>query len=249
MNQNPIVPLKTIGILGGMSTEATREYYQLINAGVQQVLGGHNVAELLVCSVNFENITRFIKESRWDEAAAYLAQKARQIQQGGADYLFLATNTMHKVSDAITAAVSIPFVDIFAVTAEAVRTSGIRRVALLGTYPVMSDAFYQQAYKGRDIAVITPTEAEKREVDRIIFEEMCHHRFLPASKQFYIEAALRLREQGAEALILGCTEIKMLIQQEDLPGFPVFDTTTLHCQEAVRLCLGPLASGLSSLPT
>lgn len=236
--KHTIVPMKTIGLLGGMSTEATREYYKLINEGVNRVLGGHNVAELLLCSVNFQNIERFIRSGQWEDAGAYLAQKAQQVEAGGADYLFLATNTMHRVRDAILAAVSIPFVDIFEVAARAVRQKGLRTVALLGSYPVMTEPFFREAYQAQGVDPITPPEEQMREVDRIIFDEMCHHQFLPASKQVYIDVVNALRDQGAEGVIFGCTEIKMLISPEDFPGFPVFDTTQLHCDEAVRLCVG-----------
>ncbi|MGD8387604.1 MAG: aspartate/glutamate racemase family protein [Desulfobacteraceae bacterium] len=240
--KHTVVPMKTIGLLGGMSTEATREYYRLINEGVNRFLGGHNVAELLLCSVNFQNIERFVRNGQWEEAGAYLAQKAKQVEAGGADYLFLATNTMHRVRDAILSAVSIPFVDIFEVAARAVQQKGLRTVALLGTYPVMTDPFYREAYHSQGVETISPPEAEMREVDRIIFDEMCHHRFLPSSKQYYIDVVNALRDQGAEGVILGCTEIKMLISPQDFPGFPVFDTTELHCDEAVRLCVGREAS-------
>ncbi|MBN1873543.1 MAG: aspartate/glutamate racemase family protein [Anaerolineae bacterium] len=236
--QYTIVPLKTIGILGGMSTEATREYYQLINAGVQALKGEHNGAELIIYSVNFQNIERLIRTRQWEAAGDYLAQKAKQLEAGGAEYLFLATNTLHIVRDAITSAISIPFIDIFEVAARAVQQQGLRKVGLLGTYPVMTDVFYQQAYQAHNISVLTPSESEKREIDRIIFDEMCHHQFLPASKQYFIDTVGRLRDQGAEGVILGCTEIKMLVNQADFSDFPVFDTTTLHCEKAVRLCVG-----------
>jgi aspartate racemase len=236
--KHTVVPMKTIGLLGGMSTEATREYYLLINEGVNRIKGEHNVAELLICSVNFQNIERFVRNGQWEDAGAYLAQKARQLESGGADYLFLGTNTMHKVRDAIARAISIPFVDIFEVTADAIRASGLSKVGLLGTYPVMTDAFYRQAYGDRGIETLSPPETDMRAVDRIIFDEMCHHRFLPESKRLYLNVVNSMRQRGAQGVVLGCTEIKMLISQQDFPGFPVFDTTALHCDEAVRLCLG-----------
>ena len=230
--------LKTIGLLGGMSTEATAEYYRLINDGVNRIKGGHNVAEILLCSVNFQNIERFIRNSQWDEAAEYLAGKARQLESGGADALFLATNTMHKVRESITAAVSIPFVDIIEITAQAVKAAGLTRVGLLGTLPVMTDPFFQQAYEDLGIETVTPGEEDTQEVDRIIFDELCHHMVLTRSKHFYLDVIRTLQDGGAEGVILGCTEIKSLISQDDCPGFPVFDTTILHCEAAVKRCLG-----------
>jgi aspartate racemase len=230
--------MKTIGLLGGMSTEATREYYLLINEGVNRIKGEHNVAELLICSVNFQNIERFVRNDQWEDAGAYLAQKARRLESGGADFLFLGTNTMHKVRDAIKGAVSIPFVDIFEVTAQAIQQKGLSRVGMLGTYPVMTDAFYIDAYRDCGVEILSPEEDDMREIDRIIFDEMCHHLFLAESKQVFLNVVRALQEKGAQGVVLGCTEIKMLINQSDFPDFPIFDTTALHCDKAVQLCLG-----------
>jgi aspartate racemase len=233
-----IVDLKTIGLLGGMSTEATAEYYRLINDGVNRARGGHHVAEIMLCSVNFQNIERFIREGKWGEAGTYLARKARQLEAGGAQSLFMATNTMHRVRAAITEAVSIPFVDIIEVTARAIRAEGLSKVGLLGTLPVMTDPFFQEAYAALGVETVTPGEEDKKEVDRVIFEELCHHMALTRSKHFFLDVIRTLQEGGAEGVILGCTEIKSLLSQDDCPGFPVFDTTILHCEAAVRWCLG-----------
>ena len=145
---------------------------------------------------------------------------------------------MHKVRDAIEKAISIPFVDIFEVTAQAIRERGLGTVGLLGTYPVMKDPSYRKAYRDLGIEILSPSEPEMRELDRIIFDEMCHHRFLPESKEYYVGVVNALSKKGAQGVVLGCTEIKMLVDQEDFPQIPVFDTTTLHCDKAVRLCLG-----------
>lgn len=236
--EHEMISFKTIGLLGGMSTEATAEYYRLINDGVNQARGGHNVAEILLCSVNFQNIERFIRNREWGRAGEYLAGKARQLEAGGAQSLFLATNTMHKVRESITAAVSIPFVDIIEVTAQAVKAAGLTRVGLLGTLPVMTDPFFQRAYADLGLETLTPGQEDTQEVDRVIFDELCHHMVLTRSKHFYLDVIRTLQDGGAEGVILGCTEIKSLISQDDCPGFPVFDTTILHCQAAVRRCLG-----------
>lgn len=233
-----IADLKTIGLLGGMSTEATAEYYRLINDGVNQARGGHNVAEILLCSVNFQNIERFIRNGKWGEAGDYLAGKARQLEAGGAESLFLATNTMHRVRERIKEAVTIPFVDIIEVTAKAIRAEGITKVGLLGTLPVMTDPFFLEAYADLGIDIVTPGEEDRIEVDRVIFDELCHHMALTRSKHFFLDVIRTLQDGGAEGVILGCTEIKSLISQDDCPGFPVFDTTILHCEAAVRWCLG-----------
>ena len=236
MNMEQTQPV--IGILGGMSTEASKEYYHRINDGVQQRLGGHNVAEILMYSVNFQVIERMIRHEQWDEAGEYLAKKALLLEQGGADYLLLATNTMHKVRDAIVRAVSIPFIDIIEVTAGAIGKAGLDCVAMLGTYPTMTDRFYREAYAQSGVTVLTPGEDEKKEINRIIFEELCRNKLTPSSKQAYLDVIYSLKAQGAQGVILGCTEISLLIDQQDLGSFPVFDTTALHCEEGVRLCLG-----------
>lgn len=232
-----VVPLRTVGLLGGMSSQATAVYYRDINRGVQEAIGGHNAAEILLCSVNFENIERFVRNGQWDDAACYLAEKASRIERAGADFLLLATNTLHRVADAIVEAVSVPFVSIFDVTADAVRTRGCARVAMLGTLPVMRDAFYRDEYAKLGVELLSPDEPAQREVDRIIFDELCRDRTLPASKRFILETLSTLRDRGAEGAVLGCTELSMLIGQADLPELPVFDTTALHCRRAVDLCL------------
>lgn len=237
MKKHQIIDMKTIGLLGGMSSEATREYYKLLNDGINDAMGEHNLAELILCSVNFQNIERFVRNGQWDDAGDYLAEKAQRIESAGADFMLLATNTMHKVRDSIRKAVSIPFLDIIEVTAEAIRAAGLKQIAILGTYPVMTDPFFKSAYADCGIALLAPAEEEKKEIDRIIFDEMCHHKFFPQSKDYYLSAVRNLAAQGAEGVILGCTEIKMLINQQDLPGIPFFDTTTLHCRKAVDLCL------------
>lgn len=236
MNKDNSLP--TIGILGGMSTEASREYYQRITSGVQRELGGHNVAEVLLSSVNFHIIEGLIRHDQWEEAGSFLAEKARLLELGGADCLLLATNTMHKVREAIIAAITIPFIDIIEVTAAAIRGETLRRVGLLGTYPTMTDRFYQQAYARQGVTVIAPAEQAKQELNRIIFDELCRNQVQPDSKRFYLEVVNTLRKEGAEGIILGCTEISMLIDQHDFDQFPVFDTTALHCAKAVRLSIG-----------
>lgn len=237
--------LHTIGIMGGMSSVATGEYYQLINQRVRDRVGGFDIAELLICSVNFGNIERLVRAGEWDKAGEYLAGKARRLEAGGAEAIFLATNTMHKVREAIKVAVSIPFVDIFETVAREIKKQGKSKIGLLGTYPVMTDQFYVDVFKGFGIEVISPIEKEKQEVDRIIWDEMTKGKFLPESKAQFIAIVNRLADQGAEGVILGCTEIKILISQLDVPETPLFDTTTLHCHLAADLCTGEIA--MSSL--
>lgn len=233
-----IEELKTIGILGGMSSAATGEYYSLINQKVKEIKGGHNIAEMIICSVNFANIERYVRTGNWDDAATYLVGKAQQVELAGATCLFLATNTMHKVRSQIKAAISIPFIDIFETVSKEIKAMEKSKVGILGTYPVMTDEFYIQAYRENGIEIMGPAEDEKREIDRIIFEELTHHKFLPSSKEYYLDIIRKLAQEGAEGVILGCTEIKMLIGQEDILDIPLFDTTEVHCSMAAKICAG-----------
>jgi aspartate racemase len=235
-----IVPLKTIGLIGGTSGFATREYYRLLDEGVQSAMGEHNAAELLLYSVNFENIKRFIRNDRWDDAGRYLAGKAVQLESGGADFILLVSNTLHRVARQISQTVRIPFIDMLDVTAEAIRGHGLRRVGMLGTMPVMTHEFFRDRYLQHGIELVCPGDEELAEVDRIIFDELCRGMLSSASKSRYVEVIEGMRRRGAQGVVLGCTEIKLLVGQADIPDFPVFDTTTLHCQRAVELALASL---------
>ncbi len=233
--------LNTIGLLGGMSSAATGEYYKLINQKVKAAKGGHNIAEMIICSVNFAQIESYIRTENWSDAGDYLAEKAGRIERAGACCLFLATNTMHKVRDSIKAAIAIPFIDIFETVSREIKARGLSKIGMLGTYPVMSDSFYVKAYAENGVELISPNEEEKREIDRIIFEEMTHHKFLTSSKEYFLESMKSLAARGAEGIILGCTEIKMLIHQDDIPEVPLFDSTELHCELAAKICTGEVA--------
>lgn len=234
-----IMPLKTIGLLGGMSSQATAAYYHLINKGIQQALGGHHAAELVLCSVNFQNIEAFVHNEQWEEAALYLVQKAQQIERAGADFLLLATNTMHRVAPHITAAIHIPFVHIVDVTAEAICQAGLSRIGLLGTRSTMEAAFYRERFAHRyGIELLVPDEKDRQRIDENIFGELTHGIFRGESRQFYLEVMDQLAERGAQGIILGCTEFELLIPPESYPRLPLFDTTLLHVQRAVELSLG-----------
>jgi aspartate racemase len=231
------VPMKTIGLIGGTSGFATREYYRRLDEGVQDALGGQNAAEILLYSVNFENIRRCIVSERWDEVAAYLVDKAMRLERGGADFVLLVSNTLHRVADRIAGAIQIPFVYLLDLTATTIRAQGLRRVGMLGTIPVMRDAFYRERYARHGVEIISPETDEQIEVNRVIFDELCRGQFLPRSKDYHLSVVERLRRQGAQGAVLGCTEIMLLMNQSDLPDFPVFDTTELHCKKAVELAL------------
>ena len=230
--------LKTIGLMGGMSSASTTAYYEIINQKVNSAKGGHNIAEIIICSVNFAVIEQYIRAETWDAAAHYLVGKAQRLEAAGVSCIFLGTNTMHRVREQIKAAISIPFIDIFETVSAEIKSQGKSNIGLLGTYPVMSDDFFTQAYHDCGIEIMTPTEEDKIEIDRIIFEELTQHKINAAAKLFYIEVIRKMAAHGAEGVILGCTEIKLLVQQEDVPEVPLFDTLELHCEKAARICMG-----------
>ena len=230
--------LITIGLMGGMSSAATAAYYEIINQKVKAVKGGHNIAEIIICSVNFAIIEQYIREKSWGKAAEYLVEKAQRLEAAGVSCIFLGTNTMHRVREQIKAAISIPFIDIFETVSAEIKHQGKSTIGLLGTYPVMSDKFFVRAYQDCGIKVMTPAEEEKIEIDRIIFEELTQHQINAAAKAYYLEVIRKMAASGAEGVILGCTEIKLLVQQEDIPEVTLFDTLELHCEKAARICMG-----------
>jgi aspartate racemase len=232
-----VVDLRTIGILGGMSSQATAEYYRLLNDGINRELGGHHAAEVLIYSVNFQNIERFIRSEQWDDAAAYLAEKAHQLERGGADFVIMATNTMHKVAPQITDALSIPFVHIVDPTADAITESGLGTIGVLGTRATMEMPAYLNRFSDHGIEVIVPGEAARERIDAIIFDELVRDVIREESRAEYVEIIEELVESGAEGIVLGCTEIELLVKSEDVPDIPLFDTTALHVERAVKLSL------------
>lgn len=228
-----------IGVLGGMSNQATAEYYRMINAGVKARLGGWNIAEMVINSVNFGTIERCVRTGAWDEAGEYLAAKALAVERAGADFLICVSNTMHCVADKFTAGLGIPFLHIADPTGEAIRSAGLSRIGLLGTKPVMGSAYLREYYsRNFGIETVVPDEPDQIYVDKIIFDELVNGRFEAPAKAGYLEVVDRLEAQGAQGVILGCTEIFLLISQSDRPSFPMFDTTALHVERIVELALG-----------
>ena len=225
--------MKTIGIIGGMSPESTVLYYQIINRETNRRLGGNRSAKILLDSVDFEEIVRLQKSGDWMAAGNVLAQSARKLEAAGADFLLLATNTMHKVAAPIAAAVSVPFLHILDAVAEAARVQGFATVGLLGTRFTMQDGFYTDGLAERGIRTLVPDEAEQSEIHRIIFDELCTGQIREDSKRRYLNAIADLAERGAQAVILGCTEIGLLVQQGDTP-VPLLDSTEIHVQKAVE---------------
>ena len=229
--------MKTIGLIGGMSWESTIPYYRLINEGVKQRLGGLHSAKLILHSVDFDEIERLQRSGDWDAAGALLTRSAQLLETAGAELLVLCTNTMHKVAPAIESAVSIPLLHIADATAEAAKAAGIRRVGLLGTRFTMEQDFYVGRLTERHgLEVLTPTAPERDEVHRIIYEELCRGKILPASRESYHRIMDELVRRGAQAVILGCTEISLLVGEEDSP-VPLLDTTAIHAQSAVEAAL------------
>ncbi|HLU42863.1 MAG TPA: aspartate/glutamate racemase family protein [Microthrixaceae bacterium] len=228
--------MRTIGLIGGMSWHSTATYYRLVNEEIQRRLGGHHSAELVLWSVDFAEIERLQVEDRWDDAGEILADAARALERAGAEVFALCTNTMHKVADAVTAAVDLPFVHLADVTADAVRAGGIERVALLGTAFTMEQPFYRERLASHGLDVLVPEADDRAEVHRVIFDELVHGVVDDGSRRRYQDVIGRLVESGADGVILGCTEIELLVGPDDCP-VPTFATTALHAHALVDAAL------------
>lgn len=231
--------MKTIGLIGGMSWESSAEYYRTINRGMKERLGNHNNAKSLMVTVNFEEIQAMQSEGRWEELGVRMAYAARQLEAGGADFIVLCTNTMHKVSPAIEDAVRIPLLHIVDATANAIRKSRAKKVGLLATRYTMELGFYRERLASLfGIEAIIPNEADRATVHAIIYDELCHGKIVDASRIEYQRIIDSMRLQGAHGVILGCTEITLLIQAEDV-SLPVFDATRIHAGAAIEMALDP----------
>ncbi len=230
--------MKTIGLLGGMSWESTAHYYTLLNEGINRKLGGLHSAEIVMESVNFEPIEQMMRKEKWKQIATLLAQAGKRIEQGGAEFLLLCTNTMHKVAPAIQETISIPLIHIADATARAIEKDQLRVIGLLGTLFTMEENFYRGRLSDTfGLDIIIPEEFERKEVHRIIFEELCHGKILKESKKRYQEIISGMQHRGAEGIIAGCTEIGMLINPKDL-NLPFYDTTRIHVERGVEFALG-----------
>ncbi len=229
--------MKTIGMIGGMSWESTVSYYKAVNEGVKSALGGLHSAKVSLYSVNFDEIEKLQREGRWDDAGMILAQAAKSVEAGGADFLMICTNTMHKVLPQIEDAINIPVLHIADATAEKLAEDGITTVGLLGTAFTMEQAFYKQRIIDKfGINVITPNDEEREVVHRVIYDELCQGKIFSESREKYITIIDNLRRNGAEAVILGCTEIALLVEQQH-SQVPLYDTTQIHADQAVKLAL------------
>ena len=229
--------MKCIGLLGGMSWESTVSYYQALNRGVRTQLGGLHSARVLLNSVDFAGIERLQHAGDWPATARLLAAEARKLQDGGADFLLIGTNTMHKVAPEIEAAIDIPLLHIADATARQLQADGIQRVGLLGTRFTMEQDFYKGRLQERfGLAVLVPDEAGRERVHRIIYDELCLGEIRESSRAEYLAIIEGLAAAGAEAVILGCTEIALLVG-DARAAVPLYDTTAIHAEAAVALAL------------
>ena len=227
---------RTLGIIGGMSWESTESYYRLINEGIKAELGNLHSADLLIHSVDFAPIGELQAQGAWDEMGAIMASSAKRLQAAGAQGLLIATNTMHKVVNDVQAATNLPIIHIADATATAIKRKGLTKIALLGTQFTMTQDFYKQRLVDAGLQVLIPDTDARAEVHRIIYDELCQGKLLDNSRQYYSQVIEDLANEGAEGVILGCTEIGLLIKQEDSP-IPVFDTTAIHAAAAVEFLL------------
>jgi aspartate racemase len=229
--------MKTIGLIGGLSWESSIEYYRIINEEVKKQLEGLHCAKSVMYSFDFAEIVSLQHQERWDEATTLMIDAARSVERGGADLLLICTNTMHKMADQVQKSVDIPLLHIADVTAEKIVAQGLKTVGLLGTAFTMEQDFYTgRLAKRYGLEVLVPDEAQRKMVHDVIYEELCKGVIHPSSKEAYQRIIETLVARGAEATILGCTEIMLLLKQEDSP-VPLFDTTTLHAQAAVAYAL------------
>lgn len=228
--------MKVIGLLGGMSWESTVSYYQIINQQIKQRLGGLHSAKIVLYSVDFAEIERCQVSGDWDKSAEILANAAQKLALAGADFILICTNTMHKVAPQIATQINIPIIHIADATIEQLQKHQINKVALLGTKYTMIEDFYKQRIIDQGIDVLIPKQSDIEEINRIIFTELCLGKVEVSSRQTFQRIINELQQQGAEGVILGCTELGLLIKEQDIE-LPIFDTTIIHAQCAVELAL------------
>lgn len=228
----------TIGLIGGMSWESTAEYYRIINQSVRDRLGGLHSARIVLVSVDFAEIEQLQAAGDWDAAGALLAQAARSLEAAGADFLLICTNTMHRVAGAVAAAVSIDLLHLADATADAVLARGLTTVGLLGTSFTMEQDFYRGRLAARGLRVVVPPPADRELVHRVIYDELCLGIITDDSRAAYAQIIERLVAQGAEGIILGCTEIELLVDPDAASPVPLFPTARIHAQAAADSALG-----------
>lgn len=230
--------MKTIGLVGGTSWLSTIDYYRYINTAVNERLGGNEAARIILHSVNYGEIVTLTRQDDWEGIASVIGAAARHAEQAGAECMLLCANTMHRIAGRVQELISIPLIHVAEVTAAAIRQQGIDTVLLLGTRYTMAGDFYEPYLRQRGIQMVVPGPDEREWVNATIYDELGKGLFLPATKQGYLDLISRYAAQGVQGVILGCTEIPLLLKPEDCP-LPVFDTTWLHAMAAVDFALGP----------
>lgn len=228
--------MKTIGLIGGMSWESTSEYYRIINEEIKERLGGLHSAKCMIHSVDFEEIERFQSNGDWNGAGEMLGNAAYSLQRGGADFIIICTNTMHKVVEKIKENIHIPVLHIADATAKEIKRKDIQTVGLLGTKYTMEQDFYKLRIEENRIKVMAPSEKDREKINEVIYTELCLGKITSQSREYYKIVIEELVQEGAQGIILGCTEIGLLIKQEDV-SVPIFDTTHIHAVEAVNFAL------------
>ena len=223
--------MKTIGLIGGMSWESTVTYYQIINETIKNRLGGLHSAKCILYSVDFDEIEKYQTRGEWDKSADVLSEAAQALERAGADYIVICTNTMHKVVPEIGRRIHIPILHIADMTAVQLKRQGIRKVGLLGTKYTMQQDFYKNILIRQGIEVIVPNDDDVDVINRVIYDELCLGKIFEKSKAAYLDIIHKLARNGAQGIILGCTEIGLLIQQSDT-DIPLFDTTLIHAEQA-----------------
>ena len=223
--------MKTIGLIGGMSWESTVTYYQVINETIKKQLGGLHSAKCILYSVDFDEIEKYQASGEWDKSADVLSEAAQALERAGADYIVICTNTMHKVAPEIGRRIHIPILHIADMTAVQLKKHGIRKVGLLGTKYTMQQDFYKNILIEQGIEVVIPNDADVDVVNRIIYDELCLGKISEQSKDIYLDIIMKLAQDGAQGIILGCTEIGLLVRQSDT-DIPLFDTTLIHAKQA-----------------
>jgi aspartate racemase len=229
--------MKTIGMIGGMSWESSIEYYRLINEKVKETLGGLHSAKSVMVSVDFAEIETLQHAGRWNEASWFMIQAARQVEAGGADFVIICTNTMHKMADEVQKSISIPLLHIADATADMIKIAGLHKIGLLGTRYTMEEDFYRgRLVEKHGLDILTPSAADREIVHRVIYDELVLGQINPNSRLAYQRIIENLVENGAEGIILGCTEIGLLVKDAD-SRVALFDTTLIHAEAAVRMAL------------
>ena len=229
--------MKTIGLIGGMSWESTAEYYRIINESVRERLGGSHSAKIAMYSVEFEEVRELHRTGKWDEATDFMIDAAQRVERAGADFALICTNTMHKMADDVAANISIPLLHIADATAGKITASKLKKIGLLGSIFTMEEDFYKGRLRGKcDLEVIVPDKVDRKIIDTIIFEELCMGKTKDSSRERLKLIIGKLVDDNAEGIILGCTELPLLIKQTDVT-IPLFDTTTIHAEAAVDLAL------------